>query len=100
MIKHLGQITSEIITGWTNQFEKRNGDYFCKKCHSQIRQVTCYVSIPLKIFEPKCAGPGKVEKINYPFCPQCDEGLEYVTACYHVELSEIRAKQHILLTLY
>jgi len=31
MIRHLGQITSEIIEGWPNQFEERNGGYFCKK---------------------------------------------------------------------
>ena len=89
MVRHLGQITDEIIEGWSDQFEKRNGGYFCQKCASQIRQVIYYVSIHLKDFEPICGGPGMVKKLNYPFCPQCDAGLEYVTACYHVNLGEI-----------
>jgi len=85
MIKHLGQIDHQTMKSWPDQFTKRNGDFFCKKCGSQIGWVTCYVSIHLKIFEPECVGPGKVIKVNYPFCPKCDEGLEYVTACYHID---------------
>ncbi|GAI80065.1 unnamed protein product, partial [marine sediment metagenome] len=67
---HLGQITDEIIDGWIDgwaeRFEKRDGGHYCKECGSQVMQTTCYVSIHLKMFEPACAGSGKVEKINYP----------------------------------
>lgn len=83
-IKQLGQITEEIIDNWANQYEKRNGAYYCKKCGHQIMQCACHVSIHLKVFEPSCAGPGKVERINYPYCPKCDGDIEYAQACYHI----------------
>jgi len=100
--KHLGQITDKIIEGWENQYDKRDdGDfccncggllppdrrgyqYYCVKCGSLIKKTLCYVSLHLKVFEPNCAGSGKVLKINFPYCPNCDGDLEYVTACYHV----------------
>ena len=83
-VRDLGQITEEIVATWEKKYEKRDDGFYCKNCDSQIKQVTCFVSIHLKAFEPKCAGPGRVCKINYPFCPKCDGELEYVTACYHV----------------
>lgn len=84
-VKYLGQITdwNETIKGWEKQYDKRDDKYYCYKCGGLIKQTLCYVSIHLKIFEPTCAGPGKVLKINFPFCPNCDADLEYVTACYH-----------------
>ena len=85
-VKHLGQITDEIIDNWAEQYEQRDGVFYCKKCGGQIRQVTCYVSIHIKEFEPKCAGPGKVGRIKFPFCPKCDGDIEYATACYHIPL--------------
>lgn len=80
----LGQITPEIINSWSEKYEKRDGAFYCKKCGSQILQTTCYVSIHLRVFEPSCAGPGKVQQINYPFCPKCDGEIEYAQACFHV----------------
>jgi len=80
----LGQITDEIINGWAEKYDLRDGDFYCKKCGSQIMQTTCHVSIHLKAFEPACAGPGEVKRINYPFCPKCDGEIEYAQACYHV----------------
>ena len=84
-VRDLGQITEEIVATWEKKYEKRDDGFYCKNCDSQIKQVTCFVSIHLKAFEPKCAGPGRVSKINYPFCPKCDGELEYVRACYHVQ---------------
>lgn len=84
MIKHLGQITKEVVDNWGEKYEKKNGGFSCKVCGSQIKQTTCYVSIHLKLFEPICAGPGVVKRINYPFCPSCDGDIEHVTACYHI----------------
>jgi len=87
-VKHLGLITDEIIDGWEKRYNRINGQHYCQKCGSLIKQVTCYVSIHLKLFEPTCAGTGKVRKINYPFCPKCEGDIEYVTACYHVSLCQ------------
>ncbi len=81
---HLGQITDEIIDGWAERFEKQDDGYYCRKCGSRVMQTTCYASIHLKIFEPACAGSGKVERINYPFCPKCDGDISYATACCHI----------------
>jgi len=82
-VKHLGQITDEIIDSWEEKFEKRSDGFYCKQCGSQIMQTTCHVSIHTKLFS-QCAGSGEVKTINYPFCPKCDGEIEYVTACYHV----------------
>ena len=82
--RHLGQITKEIIKGWADQYDQKDGKYYCPKCDSRIKQVTCYVSLHLRVLEPGCAGPGKVKQINYPFCPTCDGNIEHVTACYHI----------------
>lgn len=82
-VKHIGQITQETVDSWGKRFEKRDSGYYCKECGSQIMQVTCHVSMHMKIFDPACAGGGEVRKINYPFCPKCDGEIEYVTACYH-----------------
>lgn len=82
-IKRLGQITQEIVNSWQERYDKKDGLFYCKECGSQVMQTTCYVSLHLKMFEPTCAGTGEVKNINYPFCPKCDGGLEYVTACYH-----------------
>ena len=84
VVKYLGQITDEIIDRWEKKYEKRDNGFFCKTCGSQIMQVTCFVSIHSKLFEPTCAGSGEVQKINYPFCPKCDGDIEYAQACYHV----------------
>jgi len=81
--RHLGQITDEIVKGWEKRYEKRDDGFYCWECGSQIMQTTCHVSMHLKIFEPQCAGPGNVQKVNYPFCPKCDGELDHVTACYH-----------------
>jgi len=96
-VKNLGQITDEIIDGWAERFEKRDTGSYCRVCGSRVMQTTCYTSIHLKVFEPTCAGPGKVEKINYPFCPECDGDIDHVTACYHVEViadTEFRVWPH------
>ncbi len=86
MVKHLGQITDEIIDNWAKEYEQRADGFHCRNCGSQIGQVTCHVSIHIKEFEPTCAGPGKVVPINFPFCPKCDGDIEYATACYHIPL--------------
>ena len=80
----LGQITEETICNWKAKYEKREDGYYCKVCGSQILQTDCHVSIHLKIFEPTCAGPGKVITINYPYCPKCDGEIDYVQACFHI----------------
>lgn len=85
-IKQLGQITNEIVAEWAKRYDHRNDGYYCKECGSQIRQTTCHVSIHLKEFEPTCAGPGEVRRINYPFCPKCDGEIEYAQACYHISV--------------
>ena len=51
---------------------------------SRIKQTTCYVSIHLKIFEPSHAGPGRVLRKKYPYCPKCDGKIDYATACFHI----------------
>lgn len=80
----LGQIRREIVAGWEAHFEKRDDGYYCRKCGSQVMQATCYVSIHLRVFDPSCAGTGKVKTINYPFCPNCDGEIEYAQACFHL----------------
>lgn len=85
-VVELGQITEEIINSWPEKYEKRAKYSYCKTCGSRIKQTTCHVSIHIKEFEPVCAGPGEVVKINYPYCPQCDGDIDYATACYHMTL--------------
>jgi hypothetical protein len=85
----LGQITDDIIDSWADRFEKREDGYYCRDCGSQVMQTTCHVSIHLKEFEPKCAGPGEVKKINYPYCPKCDGDIDFARACYHVSLVKV-----------
>ena len=84
VVKHLGQITDEIVNNWQNRYEQKEGNHYCPDCGSIIMQTTCYVSLHLKIFRSLCAGPGEVKHINYPFCPVCDGEIHQVTACYHV----------------
>lgn len=84
----LGKITEKIINSWWQKYEKREDGYYCKDCGSKIQQTTCYVSIHLKIFEPACAGPGRVVNLNYPYCPKCDGEIDFAQACYHVALEK------------
>lgn len=84
MVKHIDQLTDEIIDSWKTQFNKGKDGYYCKTCGSPIMQTTCHVSIHTKLFPNICAGSGEVQQLNYPFCQSCDGKLEYVTACYHV----------------
>jgi hypothetical protein len=97
MTKHgkeidLGQITDMDIDSWSGKYEYRENDgYYCPKCGSRILQVTCHVSIHLKIFEPQHAGPGRVVPLNYPTCPKCDGDIYLVRACYHVEFEGFQA---------
>jgi hypothetical protein len=88
IVKELGQISDQIIRSWGNKYEKTEADFICSKCRSRILQTICYVSIHLKEFEPLHAGPGRVVKINYPYCPKCDGELDHATACFHVSLSK------------
>ncbi len=83
MTVDLGQITHEVIMNWQNRYLLANGNYYCPNCGAVIMQATCFVSIHLKVFS-SCAGPGKVQQINYPFCPVCDGEIEHATACFHV----------------
>lgn len=85
-VKELGQISNQMIKGWWYEYEKAEDGFICKRCRSQILQTTCYVSIHLKEFEPLHAGPGRVVKINYPYCPKCDGELDYAMACFHVAM--------------
>lgn len=85
-VKALGQITEEMVQAWPAQYEEREGNYYCKNCGAGIMQTTCYVSIHAKEFEPTCAGPGRVLHINYPYCPNCDGGIDHATACVHVPI--------------
>ena len=82
--KHLGRIDNNIIDSWGEEFEKRDGYFYCRKCGSQIMQTTCYMSIHDKLFEPKCVGGGEVRKVNCPYCLKCDGDIDYVTACCHI----------------
>jgi hypothetical protein len=84
----LGQITEEIINSWVEKYERREDGYYCRTCGSRIQMTTCYVSIHLKLFEPACAGPGRVARIRYPYCPKCDGEIDFVRACYHVDLDK------------
>lgn len=95
----LGQITQEIVDSWLKKYDKRDGDFYCKECGSQIMQCTCYVSIHLKLFEPECAGPGEVKNINYPYCPKCDGIIQSAQACFHVRATndEFRVVTHSML---
>jgi DNA-directed RNA polymerase subunit RPC12/RpoP len=82
----LGQITRETVRSWDEKYEKKGDFYRCKECGSRIKQTTVYVSIHAKEFEPAHAGPGRVVKINYPYCPKCDGKIDYAQACYHVPI--------------
>lgn len=82
----VGQITEETICSWWQKYEKREDGYYCKQCGSRIKQTTCYVSVHAKEFEPSHAGPGRVLKINYPYCPKCDGKLDHATACFHAPI--------------
>jgi len=83
-VKELGKITEDIVYSWWKKYEKKEDGYYCKQCGSLIQQTTCYVSVHLKLFEPACAGPGKVIHINYPYCPKCDGEIDHATACFHI----------------
>lgn len=87
-VLELGQITEETICSWAQRFEKRKKYFYCKECGHRALQTTVHVSIHLKLFEPEHAGPGRVLKINYPYCPKCDGKIDYATACYHVDIAE------------
>ncbi len=92
-VKELGQITEEIVSGWLTKYNKGGLKYFCKNCGWPIRQTTCYVSLHLRFFEPCHAGPGKVIKINYPYCPNCDGEIDYATACFHIGLALLKKEK-------
>lgn len=81
----LGKITEEKVNSWPLKYEKRDDGFYCKVCGSSIVECTCYVSLHLAIFDPECAGPGKVVTINYPYCPKCDDRIDFARACYHVD---------------
>lgn len=83
----LGQITEETVEGWAEKYDKQGDGYYCRKCGAQIQATICYVSIHVKIFEPEHAGPGRVVRINYPYCPKCDGDPGLVRACYHMDLA-------------
>ena len=68
----LGQIDMETINAWGHQYKKTRKGFRCRQCRSLIRQTICYVSIHLKQFGSYHAGPGRVVRINYPYCPKCD----------------------------
>jgi hypothetical protein len=85
-VAELGQISLQIIESWWFKYEKAKKGFRCQECHSRILQTTCHVSIHIKEFEPAHTGPGRVVKINYPYCPKCDGKLDYAQACYHVEV--------------
>ena len=80
----LGQITEENIFAWWKKYEKTGEDFHCKPCGCRVMQTTCYVSVHLKAFEPEHAGPGRVIKVNFPYCPKCDGKIDHATACFHV----------------
>lgn len=85
-ILNIGRLNDNLINRWGAKFDKgEDGFFYCKVCGSEIMQTTCYVSIHTKLFEPQCVGSGRVEHINYPYCPKCDGSIDYVRACYHTE---------------
>lgn len=83
-VKNLGQLTARTINDWPGRFDFKDDTYYCRHCAGVVMQATCFVSIHLKVFGSTCAGPGKVQQINYPFCPVCDGEIEHATACFHV----------------
>lgn len=92
-IKELGKITEEIISTWWDEYQKVEHGYQCKTCGSAIQHTTCYVSLHATEFEPQHAGPGRVAHLTYPYCPQCDGKLEYVTACFHTPMVILQLSQ-------
>lgn len=85
-VLELGQITANTPFDWVAKYEQREDIYYCKQCGSRIKQTICYVSIHATEFEPVHAGSGRVIRVNFPYCPECDGKLDYVTACLHVPL--------------
>lgn len=64
--------------------KKVTGEYVCKKCGSEIRQTTCYVSIHSSKFDDVCVGIGKVDQKPLPYCPICEGRPNNISTCVHV----------------
>jgi len=74
---------NEFLHKRQKSFEKTENGYKCKECGSTIMQTTLYVSIHDSRFSA-CAGSGEVQRVNFPFCPQCEGEPSIVRGCVHV----------------
>ncbi len=75
-IKDLEQTIKSYLT--------QNGVYICKKCNSEIKFATCFVSIHLKEFGGACAGTGEVRSVPLPYCAKCEGEPICTFTCVHV----------------
>jgi|GEM_PF-6006584 len=62
---------------------KREGEiYRCRHCGAQVRAVLAYISIHTTLFT-NCAGGGVVERVEMPYCPNCETRPESL-GCVHL----------------
>jgi hypothetical protein len=74
---------NKFLLGLADKYDKVEGGYVCKTCGNEIQQTTLFISIHNKGWKG-CVGSGKVQNVNYPYCPTCDGEPSVVRACIHV----------------
>ncbi len=80
---NLGEDVIDVIQRRAKSYKKEGSDYLCPNCGATIMATTAYVSIHEALFSNTHAGYGGVEKIEFPYCPNCDEKAENVSGCVH-----------------
>lgn len=66
---------------YSKEVERMGVGFQHKSCHAPIAFVNAYVSIHFIGF--KCAGNGRVTRIEVPYCPRCEQMPE-LYGCFHV----------------
>ena len=66
----------------SEEYEKLENGYTCKKCGSTIKQTTGYASMHSKEFD-NCTGGGEVKRFPLPYCPKCEGEPKRTQTCVH-----------------
>ncbi len=62
-----------------------NDEYRCPNCGETILAVPAFISLHSTLFSG-CVGGGEVRKLQFPYCPNCDERPPNgeIRGCIHV----------------
>src|SRR5262249_2058395 len=56
--------------------------YLCNSCSNILEWRKCFISLHASEF-PNCTGPGPVDRVPLPYCPQCEPQPEN-QGCVHM----------------